>query len=113
MRSLKIARDSWRELQNYSNLRDLKDAVRLDSNSSFATTGGRSLCWRAFLLFNDNLDPDEWLRILGASRSAYNSLRTHFFRFIDNPDDVGAQFDPLSQDAEVRHSSVHTLDFFL
>lgn len=100
MRTLGSARDSWQELQRYSSLRDLKDAVRLESDSSVATTGLRSACWRAFLLW-DSLDIAESQRILAASRSAYNSLRTHFFRFIENPDDVGAQVDPLSQDAEV------------
>lgn len=102
MRSLEVARESWQELQQYSTLRDLKNAVRLESNSSAATTGLRSVCWKIFLLFDDTLESSEWLRILAASRSAYNSLRQHFFRFIDNPDDVGAQVDPLSQDAEVR-----------
>ncbi|KAK4507786.1 hypothetical protein PRZ48_001521 [Zasmidium cellare] len=100
MRSLEVARESWQELQQYSTLRDLKDAVRLESNSSAATAGLRSVCWKTFLLFDDTLESSEWLRILAASRSAYNSLRQHFFRFIDNPDDVGASFDPLSQDAE-------------
>lgn len=101
MRSLESAREPWQELQQYHTLRDLKDAVRLDGRSSTSSNGLRSACWRAFLLF-DNLDVDEWQRTLASSRSAYNSLRAHFFRFIDNPDDIGAGFDPLSQNAEVR-----------
>lgn len=100
MRSLEQARESWQELSRYKSLRDLKDAVRLDAGSSAATRGLRSACWKAFLLC-DSVDVAEWQRTLASSRSAYNSLRAHFFRYIDNPYDVGAGHDPLSQDAEV------------
>lgn len=101
MRSLEEARACWPELQRHASLRDLKDAVRLDGRSSIATNGLRSACWKAFLLF-DSVDVAEWQKTLAASRSAYNSLKSHFFRYIDNPDDVGTGFDPLSQETEVR-----------
>lgn len=103
MRSLDQARQCWPELQRYASLRDLKDAVRLDATTSLATNGLRSACWKAFLLL-DTVDVAEWQKTLAASRSAYNSLKSHFFRYIDNPDDVGTGHDPLSQETEVRQN---------
>lgn len=101
MRSLEHARTSWQEIHQYKSLRQLKDAVRLsDGHTSIATRGLRSACWKAFLLF-DSLDFDEWQRVLASSRSAYNSLHAHFFRFVDNHDAETAGLDPLSQDTEV------------
>lgn len=102
MRTLKEATASWQDLKQYQSLRELKDGVRLDGQNAAATSGLRSICWKAFLLF-DNLDIDEWQRTLASSRSAYNSLRAHFFRYLDHPEDIGSGFDPLSQDAEVSH----------
>ncbi|USW48174.1 Putative Rab-GTPase-TBC domain-containing protein [Septoria linicola] len=99
MRSLKSARASWQELHQFKSLRQLKDAVRLNGHTSIATSGLRSACWKAFLLF-DTLDLDEWQRTLASSRSAYNSLHAHFFRFVENPDADAAGFDPLSQNTE-------------
>lgn len=100
MRSLESARESWRELQLYKTLPELKEAIRLESDTSLATTGLRSACWKAFLLF-ESVDVAEWQRTLAASRSAYNALRSHFFRYIDHPDSLAADLDPLNQDAEV------------
>lgn len=100
MRKLDDAKTSWQELAQYKTLRELKDGVRLDEHSSAATNGLRSICWKAFLLF-DSLDVEDWQRTLASSRSAYNSLRAHFFRYIDNPEEIGSGFDPLTQDAEV------------
>ncbi|SMR50824.1 unnamed protein product [Zymoseptoria tritici ST99CH_1A5] len=103
MRSLDHARASWQELQKHKTLRELKDGVRLEYGLHSLNAGGsagfRSASWKAFLLF-DSLDVAEWQRTLTSSRSAYNSLRSHFFRFIDNPDDVGGGQDPLSQESE-------------
>ncbi|EME87908.1 uncharacterized protein MYCFIDRAFT_213065 [Pseudocercospora fijiensis CIRAD86] len=99
MRSLDDAKTSWQELAQYKTLRELKDGVRLDEHTSAATRGLRSICWKAFLLF-DTLDIDDWQRTLASSRSAYNSLRAHFFRHIDNPEEIASGFDPLTQDPE-------------
>jgi TBC1 domain family protein 5 len=100
MRSLDAARESWQHLHHYPTLRELKQAVRLNARASVTTSGLRSVCWKAFLLF-DTLDLHEWQRVLASSRSAYNSLHAHFFRFIENPDDLVAGLDPLTQDTEV------------
>lgn len=97
MRSLEDARESWQTLKQYQSLRDLKDAVRLDGNLSLATGGCRSACWKAFLLF-DTVDTSAWTRTLLSSRSAYNSLRAHFMRHLEDTDE---SYDPLSKDTEV------------
>jgi TBC1 domain family protein 5 len=95
MRSLDSAREGWSQLKQYKHLPPLRTAVRLDGHSSAATTGLRSASWKAFLLFED-LDTPTWPRTLLSSRSAYNSLRMHFLRAIENPDEHA---DPLSNEA--------------
>jgi TBC1 domain family protein 5 len=107
MRRLADAKQSWQELQQYPSLAELKEAVRLDGHLSVPNNGLRSACWKAFLLF-DNVDTASWPRILLSSRSAYNSLRLHFLRHIENPDE---QPDPLNEDIDVRPSP--TLSFCL
>lgn len=100
MRRLADAKQSWQELQQYPSLAELKEAVRLDGHLSVPNNGLRSACWKAFLLF-DNVDTASWPRTLLSSRSAYNSLRLHFLRHIENPDE---QPDPLNEDIDVRPS---------
>lgn len=84
MRDLDNARLSWQSLHKYRSLPALREAVRLSgpsSSSSASSTslppGLRSVCWKAFLLF-DNLDTATWLPVLSSSRSGYNALRAHF-----------------------------------
>lgn len=103
MRSLDSARAAWQELQQYHSLQELKAAIRLDGNYSIATTGCRSLCWKGFLLF-DALNTATWQRTLLSTRSAYDSLRSHFLRHLENAEEIAAGRDPLSDDAEVSLS---------
>jgi TBC1 domain family protein 5 len=100
MRGLDDARAAWEEVRQYQSLRDLKEAVRLDGDLSIATAGGRSTCWKLFLLF-DSLETATWVRTLSSTRSAYNSLRTHFLRHIENPDELTTGYDPLSGETDV------------
>jgi TBC1 domain family protein 5 len=102
MRSLDDASDAWNEVKQYQTLNELREAVRLDGASSIATTGGRSLCWKVFLLF-ETLDTSTWIRTLSSARSAYNSLKSHFLRHIENPDELTTGNDPLSGETEVRN----------
>jgi len=101
MRRLADAKQSWQELQQYPSLAELKEAVRLDGHLSAPNNGLRSACWKAFLLF-DNVDTASWPRILLSSRSAYNSLRLHFLRHIENPEE---QADPLAEETDVSSTS--------
>ncbi|KAK5111012.1 hypothetical protein LTR62_005387 [Meristemomyces frigidus] len=88
MRSLEDASTSWQELKHYHSLHELREGTRISDNlpSPIARSGLRSAAWKAFLLF-DNLDTTAWPKTLAASRSAYESLRTHFLRHLDNPDE--------------------------
>lgn len=101
MRRLADAKESWQELQQYPSLAELKEAVRLDGHISAPNNGLRSACWKAFLLF-DNVDTASWPRTLLSSRSAYNSLRLHFLRHIENPEE---QADPLAEETDVSSTS--------
>jgi TBC1 domain family member 5 len=56
------------------------------------------------LLLHDSLDQLSWLRQTSDSRSAYASLRGHFLRYIEHPDDLQCTIDPLAEDEEVCRS---------
>jgi TBC1 domain family protein 5 len=100
MRSIESAKEGWEALKQYDTLPQLKDAVRLGGGSSIATAGCRSACWKVFLLF-DSMNMSTWPRTLSSSRSAYDSLKTHFLRHLDNPDELAAAYDPLTEDTNV------------
>ena len=100
MRSLDSARDAWEILRPHASLQQLKEAVRLENGASVATAGCRSVCWKVFLIF-DGMNTSTWPRTLSSSRSAYDSLKTHFLRHLDNPDEIAAANDPLMEDTGV------------
>lgn len=54
-----------------------------------------------FLLFKD-LEKSTWAKTLSDSRSAYTSLKDHFLKNIENPDDLSAE-DPLTDTETVSH----------
>ncbi|EMD00564.1 hypothetical protein BAUCODRAFT_173922 [Baudoinia panamericana UAMH 10762] len=101
MRTLQDASASWQELKQYSTIAELEEAVRIDGGhfSPAAAAGLRSVCWKAFLLF-DSVDAVTWPKTLASARSAYDSLRMHFLRHLENPDDMEGGQDPLSADSE-------------
>ena len=76
---------------------DLREAVRLGNGRDPCETGLRSVCWRAFLLYGP-ISQASWPKKLLEGRQAYSSLRDHFLRFIDNPDDINSNTDPLADD---------------
>lgn len=89
MRSLEAAANSWRELHEYTLLGDLREATRIEGHSSaVASAGLRSTAWKACLLF-ETLDTSTWLKTLASSRSAYDSLRMHFLRDLENQEELG------------------------
>jgi len=102
MRTLQDASASWQELKRYSSLAELREAVRLDGGhvSPAAAAGLRSAIWKAFLVF-ESVDTAQWPNTLAASRSAYNSLRTHFLRYVENPDELEGGDDPLNDSPDV------------
>ena len=56
---------------------------------------------KAFLLF-ENLDKSTWMKTLSDSRSAYISLKGHFLKHIEHPDDL-SESDPLTEDTKVSN----------
>lgn len=109
MRSLKETVIRWEAtFAANSSISDLRAAVRLQEGENPCLNGSRSICWKAFLLF-ENLDKSTWTKTLSDSRTAYTSLREHFLRDIEHPDDVSA-IDPLTDDESslkvpMEHSS--------
>ncbi|KAL9578064.1 MAG: hypothetical protein Q9203_007228 [Teloschistes exilis] len=79
-----------------SNISDLRTAVNDITGHNPCVEGLRSVCWKAFLLF-ENLDKSTWTKTLADSRSAYGALRDHFVKDIEHPDDILA-VDPLTGD---------------
>lgn len=49
----------------------------------------------------------EWPSTLAESRAVYESLRAHFLRAIENPDELESALDPLSESDEVRSRPLH------
>lgn len=74
----------------------------MKDNSDFdpCEDGLRSVCWKSFLL-NGPLSKATWVKKLKDGRSGYTSLRDHFLKFIDNPDDLHSSADPLADDETV------------
>ncbi|KAI4222635.1 MAG: hypothetical protein L6R36_005995 [Xanthoria steineri] len=78
-----------------SKISDLRTAVKDTNGQSPSVKGLRSICWKAFILF-ENLDQSTWTKTLADSRSAYGTLRDHFLKDIEHPDNISA--DPLTAD---------------
>ena len=79
---------------------DLRQAVKDPAGFKPCEDGLRSICWKAFLLYGP-LSQASWPKNLAESRSAYTSLRDHFLRFIEHPDDLQSSVDPLADDSNV------------
>ncbi|KAK5693845.1 hypothetical protein LTR17_024971 [Elasticomyces elasticus] len=103
MRSLADATASWQELKQYKTLTGLQESVRLDGGhiSPAVNAGLRSASWKTFLLF-DSVDTTTWPKTLAASRSAYNSLRMHFLRQLENEDELDDDVDSPARTAFVK-----------
>ncbi|KAK3063290.1 hypothetical protein LTS18_001632, partial [Coniosporium uncinatum] len=99
MRTADEAQSCWQALDRYSSLHELKQSVRLEQGAPSVSSGLRSVCWKAFLLF-ENVDRSTWPAILSESRSAYNTLCTHYLRAIEHPDEVETSVDPLSDNQQ-------------
>ncbi|KAF1843060.1 RabGAP/TBC [Cucurbitaria berberidis CBS 394.84] len=95
MRSASEAEKSWRQLDNFHSLTDLK--IHVSSHKEPRLTAGlRSVCWKIFLVFK-TLDRSSWPTHLAHSRKTYESLRTHYLRAIQHPDEFESSVDPLTE----------------
>lgn len=100
MRQFEDIERRWLALFNSSLGVDLRQAIKDDDEFDPCEDGLRSVCWKVFLL-NGPLSKASWTKKVKDSRSAYTSLRDHFLKFIDNPDDLHSSADPLADDESV------------
>ncbi|KAF2789812.1 RabGAP/TBC [Melanomma pulvis-pyrius CBS 109.77] len=98
MRTVSEAEKHWHQLDDFHSLTDLKISVSAH-NEPQITAGLRSVCWKIFLLFK-TLDRSSWPNRLNDSRTTYNSLRSHYLRAIQHPDEFESSEDPLSENEE-------------
>ncbi|KAL2402912.1 TBC1 domain family member 5 [Exophiala dermatitidis] len=97
MRDLQDIQRRWTSLFSTSIGVDLRQALRDGEGFDPCEDGLRSVCWKAFLLYGP-LSQASWSKPLAESRSAYVSLRDHFLRFIEHPNDLHSSADPLADD---------------
>ena len=100
MRQLQDIEKRWSLLFNTSIAVDLRQATRDDGDFDPCEDGLRSVCWKSFLLTGP-LSQASWSRKLKDQRSGYASLRDHFLKYIDNPNDLHSSADPLADDETV------------
>ncbi|OAX81468.1 hypothetical protein ACJ72_04195 [Emergomyces africanus] len=100
MKAVEEARKRWDAVFNgNSSLAELKQALRDKDGGKPCEDGLRSVCWKAFLV-HQNLDIASWPTQISDSRAAYLSLREHFLKYIQHPDDLPSTADPLADDDE-------------
>ncbi|KAH8692892.1 putative TBC domain protein [Talaromyces proteolyticus] len=100
MKTVEEARRRWEILSSHGkSTNDLRQAVKAEEKGSPCDDGLRSVYWKAFLLY-DNLEQPEWTQRLSDTRSAYDSLKDHFLKYIKHPDDLESTVDPLAEDDE-------------
>ncbi|PGH33172.1 hypothetical protein GX50_04014 [[Emmonsia] crescens] len=100
MKTVEEARKRWDSLFNSnSSLAELKRALRDNDGARLCDDGLRSVCWKAFLVHR-NMDCASWPAQISDSRAAYLSLREHFLKYIQHPDDLPSTADPLAEDDE-------------
>ncbi|KAI1623879.1 molybdopterin biosynthesis protein MoeB [Exophiala viscosa] len=97
MRTFEENQRRWSSLFSTSIGVDLRQALRDGEGFDPCEDGLRSVCWKAFLLYGP-LSQRSWPKKLAESRSAYVSLRNHFLRFIEHPNDIHSSADPLADD---------------
>ncbi|KAF5865058.1 hypothetical protein ETB97_005623 [Aspergillus alliaceus] len=100
MRGIEDTRQRWSLLfRDNTTTSDLRTTLRSEQGEKLCNDGLRSICWKAFLLF-DNLDRTQWPQRISESRSAYAALKAHFMKYIEHPDDLQSAVDPLADDEE-------------
>ncbi|EGD84139.1 hypothetical protein H112_07833 [Trichophyton rubrum D6] len=103
MRSVEESRALWNTTfhqPEIHSLHELKQVLETgEKGSNPCENGLRSVCWKAFLLHKE-IDRTQWSIQLSDSREAYTSVKQHFLKYIDNPDELSSTVDPLAEDAE-------------
>ncbi|KAI3175595.1 hypothetical protein DTO039G3_2753 [Penicillium roqueforti] len=100
MRTIEETRKRWDILfSDNTTTSDLRAALQSEQGGNLCNDGLRSVCWKAFLLF-DGLEKTEWAPKLDESRGAYRALRDHFLKYIEHPDDLESTVDPLADDEQ-------------
>ncbi|KAF3044179.1 hypothetical protein E8E11_003682 [Didymella keratinophila] len=89
----KFLQKHWRQLDDFHSLTDLKIYVSSHKEPQI------------FLLFK-TLDRSSWPNHLADSRRTYDSLRTHYLRAIEHPDELESSVDPLSDNDESPWSAL-------
>ncbi|KAL3474192.1 rab-GTPase-TBC domain-containing protein [Aspergillus californicus] len=100
MRGIEDSRQKWNTLFHHRDTpSDLRRALKSEQEDDICNDGLRSICWKAFLLFED-LSRTRWPDKLSEARSAYIALKDHFLRFIKHPDNLQSTVDPLADDEQ-------------
>ncbi|KAJ2898706.1 WD repeat domain-containing protein [Zalerion maritima] len=98
-RSIQEIQSRWLETEEKArSFSALQEEVRHNGPTSPCVSGCRSVCWRAFLVFQSDLG-DGWSSNLPRHRRRYSSLRDHHLKFIENPQELNSVTDdPLADD---------------
>ncbi|KAL2819349.1 rab-GTPase-TBC domain-containing protein [Aspergillus cavernicola] len=100
MRGIEDSRQRWNTLfHHHDTPSDLRKALKSEQDDNICHDGLRSICWKAFLLFED-LSRTQWPDRISEARSAYVALKEHFLKFIKHPDDLQSTVDPLADDEQ-------------
>ncbi|KAL4873321.1 hypothetical protein BDV12DRAFT_209154 [Aspergillus spectabilis] len=99
MRGIEDSRQRWNTLFHCRDTpSDLRNALKSEQEN-ICNDGLRSICWKAFLLF-ENLSRSQWPSKISEARSAYVALKEHFLKYIEHPDDLQSSIDPLADDEQ-------------
>ncbi|KAL4980341.1 rab-GTPase-TBC domain-containing protein [Aspergillus desertorum] len=100
MRGIEDSRQRWNSLfDGRDTPSDLRKALKSEQEDDICKNGLRSICWKAFLLFED-LSRKQWPDKLLEARRTYVALKEHFLKYIEHPDDLQSSLDPLADDEQ-------------
>ncbi|KAL4741306.1 rab-GTPase-TBC domain-containing protein [Aspergillus similis] len=100
MRGFEDSRQRWNSLlDGRDTASDLRKALKSEQEYNICNDGLRSICWKAFLLFED-LSREQWPDKISETRSTYVALKEHFLRYIEHPNDLQSSIDPLADDEQ-------------
>ncbi|KAL3468450.1 rab-GTPase-TBC domain-containing protein [Aspergillus heterothallicus] len=102
MRGIEDSRQRWNTLFHHRDTpSDLRNALKSEEEEEedICNDGLRSICWKAFLLFED-FGRTQWPSKISEARTAYVALKEHFLKYIEHPDDLQSSVDPLADDEQ-------------